>query len=226
MLKWSVFLSLYTVTRMVMVCAKQSPLHDQTRRRAMEAIRNLQGDRCDVDTTSIFESSSALRDASRAFDAEYVAAVRACGDSHSCTIDEDRFQATPGFVKECESAGGAIYEYDLLVGCVIASRVDHVFVQIDYLNVDHCFAPQSCDRKAIADEAAQETNSDLELFEEVFNEGDVVTVCHVDYKVSDSQGNTVVSDRINGKGASSAGRVTSMTGLLFATMTVMFISLF
>lgn len=174
----------------------------QARRRTMQAMRTLQSEECNADTSAIFDRSLALRQAARAFDPEYADAVEACGDNRSCTIDEDAFAATPDFVRECEAAGGVIYEYDMIVDCAISDTEGSVSVKISYLNVDHCFAPSSCDRQAIAGQAQDEVNADLGEFESVFTDETARAVCNVKYTVSDQQGNTVTEDRIEGNGVS------------------------
>ena len=107
------------------------------------ARRNLQNSECHADTAAIFERSLALRQAARAFDPEYASAVQACDDNTSCTINEDDFAATPDFRRECEAAGGVIYEYDLVVNCSMSNGQEKLEVTISYLGVDHCYALHS-----------------------------------------------------------------------------------
>lgn len=186
----------------------------QARRKATQVVRHLQSDECDADTTAIFERSLELRQAARAFNPEYETAVQSCESDNVCTIDEDTFAATPDFVRECEAAGGVIFEYDMVVNCKIFNMVESLEVIITYLNVDHCYSPNSCDREAIADQAAQEANYDLGQFETVFTDEIVKAICSVDYKVSDTNGNTVAADKIQGNGAG----VTSMTGIALSVL--------
>ena len=91
-------------------------------------------------------------------------------------------------------------------------------VRISYLNVDHCFAPHSCDREAIAVQAQEEANADLGEFESVFTDETVRAVCNVKYTVSDQQGNTVAEDRIEGNGVSGSAGLRIAVSLLGSIM--------
>ena len=178
-----------------------SPAH--ARRRVFPSIRKLQSDQCTADTTILYEKSASLQEATRAFDSEYDAAVEACGSRRICTINEDNFDATPRFVQECETAGGAIYEYDMTVRCNLSDGEEVITVVISYLNVDRCYDPQSCDEKAIARHSGEEADSDREQFEQVFSSETSKSVCNIQYTVSDSEGNVVIAEIIEGEPESS-----------------------
>ena len=193
------------------------------RRHSFQSIRNLQSNQCFLDTLDIYKSSSALQDASSAFDAEYEAAVEGCGGL-MCTIDEDTFTATAAYARECEAAGGIIYEYNLALGCIMGDGQEVLSVLVSYLNVDHCLAPQTCDPDSIAKQSEEEANSDLGEFEEALSSGGVSASCHVDYSVNDQLGNVIVADRIEGTSmrSSSSSTVYQVTSIVVMVGSFMF----
>lgn len=169
----------------------------QLSRNAQRSIRNLQDEQCFSDSMDLYERNPVLQEASSAFEAEYSQAVEGCG-SLVCTIDEDGFRAAPFFVIECEAAGGEIYEYNLMLGCIIGNGEEIHSVQVSYLNVDHCLAPQSCDQDAIANRSREEANTDLDEFQTALSSGGVSVACHVEYSVNDLNDNVIVEGRIQG----------------------------
>lgn len=203
-----------------------SSLHSQARRNTlmqhMILHRNLkQSDQCISDTVELYQNHPPLVDVAGAFDAEYDRAVEECGTSRTCTIDEDTFNATPAFITECETAGGVIYENDLVITCEMTDAASEtVTVNISYLNVDHCFHPESCSADVVARESQDEANEDLDLLNDVFSdEGTVVAVCRAELTVSDQGGNVIISEKIDSSSTFTTTRATVVHAVAVAVLT-------
>lgn len=141
----------------------------------------------------------------------------AVGDNIVCIVDENDLVAdTAAHETVCTAAGGAVYEVDFSIGCVISNGNDYIRMEIGFVNGDFCESTE-CSASVIANDAGElaAVLNDLEAELETLGGNGVTVDCDTTITIRDSTGVEIYQEGTLPSGAA-GGSVAAILGAVLA----------
>lgn len=122
------------------------------------------------------------------------------GDPFTCIKDENEFvSATQDHREACIAAGGAVYELDFTIKCVISSGDDESTITVGFENGDFCEAPM-CETSDIVEDAEELTsllNEAEDELESIGDQDDDINVkCDTSTVIRDPEGEEIYQEEL------------------------------